>query len=171
MNHKENKGFTLVELMIYITMVAGILIVATSFAWNVINNRTKSFAIQEVEENGRFIMDKITRTAQGAQSITLPLAGATGSAMDLIIESAPVTTADFILNSEHLQMSDNGGPYLNLNSNNVRVTSLEFKNLSSTDGRTKNIKIILSLEHVNPENRQEWKYSNSFETTIELRDQ
>lgn len=170
MNYNK-KGFTLIELMIYIAIVAGILIVATSFAWNVINSRTKTFVIQEVEQNGRFIIEKISRSALGAQSITAPLVGATGSSLDLIVDDAPLTTVDFILNAESIQMSNDGGPYIDLNSNNVRVTNLDFINLSSADSRTKNIKIRFTLDHVNPENRQEWSYSDTFETTIELRNE
>ena len=39
MKHKKTKGFTLIELLIYIALVSGILIAATSFAWNIINSR------------------------------------------------------------------------------------------------------------------------------------
>ncbi|MDO8663474.1 MAG: prepilin-type N-terminal cleavage/methylation domain-containing protein [Candidatus Wildermuthbacteria bacterium] len=62
------KGFTLIELIIYIAIVAAVLTVSSSFAWNVIQGDTKTMAYREVQQNGRFVMEKITRAIRSGQN-------------------------------------------------------------------------------------------------------
>ncbi|MFA6099215.1 MAG: prepilin-type N-terminal cleavage/methylation domain-containing protein [Patescibacteria group bacterium] len=169
MNPKDNKGFTLIELLIYIALVAGILLTATSFAWNIINSRTKAFVIQEVSQNGRYTMNIIASQIRQASGISKP--GVSGSENYLMLKMGDTGASvnDFRLFQDKLQFQENGGGYHDLTSDNVRVADLHFTNVSTVDGRTQNIKINLTLEHINPDNRPEWSYSDDFETTIELR--
>jgi len=171
MNHKNHKtGFTLIEIMIYITLVAGILITATSFGWNVINSRTKTFVIQEVEQNGRFIMNRITQMSRQATDINNPSTGNSDSRLELSMRDAGLDPIVFSLNSNDIEMNQAGGSFTTLNSSNVEVIGLTFDNISTVDGKSKNIQITLTLQHINPDSRQEWQYSNDFITSIELRD-
>lgn len=55
------KGFTLIELIIYIAIVAMVLVIASGFAWNIIEGKVKSTAYQEVQQNARFAMEKVSR--------------------------------------------------------------------------------------------------------------
>ena len=169
-NYRSRTGFTLIELLIYIALVSGILIVATTFAWNVINSRTKAFAVQEVQQNGRFIMEKITRAAQGAIDINSPAIGESGNLLNLVMEDSQQDPVIFEVSGGRLRMSQAGGAFIEISSNRVMITNIEFKNLSTPDGRTRNIKVNLTLEHLNPDNRPEWQFSDIFSTAIELRD-
>jgi len=170
MNYKKVQGFTLIEILIYIVLVASILIAATSFAWNIINSRTKAFAVQEVEQNSRFIMEKIIQATQQATDITLPVVGGTGGQLELVMKDALEDPTIFTLDGNTLKMSQGAGSLINLNSDNALVTGLDFVNVSTVNGKTKNIRVLLTIEHYNPDNRQEWQFSDSFTTTIELRD-
>jgi len=177
MNHKSTKrsyksgaGFTLVELMIYIALVAGILIAATSFAWNIINSRTKAFVIQEVEQNGRFIMERLTQEIHQATQITSPAPGVSDSSLVLVMRNNQNDPTTFTLNTNRIVITQGNDPSLPLNSDQVLVTDLQFINYSTPNSRTNNVKVILRLEHLNPNNRQEWQASDTFTTTIELKD-
>lgn len=71
-----NKGFTLIELIIYIGIVAAILLVAVNFGWEIVYGNVKSQAIREVQQNARFSMEKITRALlSGELPITFSLSG------------------------------------------------------------------------------------------------
>lgn len=170
MSHKKAAGFTLIELLVYLALVSGILIMASGFAWNIINTRTKSIATQEVEENGRLAMDKIIQSLRQANDITAPATGASDSQLQLVMRDATKNPTVFSLNSGQLQLSRAGGQAVSLTSNQVRVTSITFKNMSVASGKTKDINIFLTLEHYNPGNRPEWKYVKTFTSTAELRD-
>jgi|GEM_PF-5216131 len=55
------KAFTLVELIIYIAVVSGVLILITGFALDVIQGNTKVSSYREVQQNARFGLEKIVR--------------------------------------------------------------------------------------------------------------
>lgn len=163
-------GFTLLELMLYITLVAGILITATSFAWTIINSRTKAFAVQEVEQNARLILETITQSAHAAQDITQPAAGAAGATLALTMRDPLSSPTTFTPAGTALTVSAGAGPAVALHSANVQVTSLQFSNLSDAAGTSKNVTVRVTLSHRNPDNRAEWHYERTYTTTIELRD-
>lgn len=167
---QNKKGFTLVELMIYIALVAGILIAATSFAWSIINSRTKAFAIQEVEQNGRVIMERLTQEIHQATQITSPALGVGDSSLVLVMRDNQNDPTTFALDTNRIVMTQGGNPTLPLSSDQVIVTDLQFINYSTPNGKTNNVKIILQLDHLNPDNRQEWQATGDFTTTVELRD-
>ncbi len=164
------KGFTLLELVIYLTLVVGILVTATTFAWNIINSRTKAFAIQEVQQNGRFIMDKFTQTVRSAQDITVPVTGASGDTLELVMRDVSKDPIIFSLSGGILSMSAGGGTTYDLHSSAITVSALQFTNVSSVDDASRNVQVQVTLEHKNPENRSEREFSETFRTTIELRD-
>lgn len=170
MNHKRPAGFTLIEVMIYVVLVSGILIGATSFAISIINNRTKSFAIQEVEQNSRFVMEKITQAVRSARKIATPAIGVTDTTLELEMSDGTRNPTIFTLNGSSLNFTEGTGPTLDLHSGNVEVSNLIFTNLSLPNGKTRNVYVSFTLSHRNPSGRQEWAFTDSFETTIELRD-
>jgi len=59
---KNEKGFTLVELIIYIAIVSLILVLSSSFAWDIIQGNTKADSFREVQQNARFVMEKVSRS-------------------------------------------------------------------------------------------------------------
>ncbi|MFA5134897.1 MAG: type II secretion system protein [Patescibacteria group bacterium] len=170
MSHKQ-RGFSLIEMVIYIALIVGILITATSFAWTIINSKTKALVMQEVEQNGRLIVEKVAQAAHGASAVSLPGTGVAGTALELEYQDASKDPVRFSFSGSSLTMSEGAGAAAKLHSDSVVIADLQFVNVSSTDARTVNVFFTVTLEHVNPENRQEWAYSNTFETTIELRDQ
>lgn len=156
--------------MLYIALVVGILITATSFAWTIINSKTKALVMQEVEQSGRLIVEKVVQAAHGASTINLPAVGATGTTLELGYQDVAKDPIQFSLNSSILEMAEGAGTAVRLHSDSVVISSIQFENLSSVDARTANVLLTVTVAHVNPEGRQEWEYSDTFETTIELRD-
>src|SRR6266571_3526280 len=67
------RGFTLIELIIYIAIVAIILTSLIPFAWNVIEGGAKSATEQEVFANARYVSERIKyeiRNASGINSVS-----------------------------------------------------------------------------------------------------
>ena len=153
-----------------ITLVVGILVTATTFAWSIINSRTKAFAVQEVQQNGRFILEKITQAAHSARDITTPLIGSPGNSLELVMNDVVQDPIIFSVNGGMLSMSEGGAADRALHSNAVTISSISFTNMSLANGKSKNVKITITVENKNPENRIERAFSETFTTTIELRD-
>ncbi len=161
---------TLIELSIYITLVAAVLVMATSFAWNIINSRTKAFAVQDVEQNGRYIIEKFSQAARQANDITAPLVSTTGTTLTLVMKSAPLNPTVFSLSGNQLTYKEGLGTAVALNSDSVKVTGISFSNISSSNGKSKQVRLQFTLETVNPSGRSEWEFKNDFDTSIELLD-
>lgn len=163
-------GFTLIELMVYIALIAGILLGATGVAWSVINSRTKAHVVQEVQQNGRFIIEKITQSAHAANSINTPTRGNSGSTLSLQMQDGALDPIIITTSGNNITRSVAGGTAVQLNSDSVTVSTFSATNQSSANGKTRNVDISLTLEHINPNNQQEWDYSETFSTSIELFD-
>lgn len=93
------KGFTLIELIIYIAIVAVMLVLASGFAWNIIHGDVKAMVHREVQQNARFAMEKMTRAIRDGQD----------------------PTAVFTITDGILEQSGTA-----LTTEQVRVTNLEF---------------------------------------------
>jgi len=173
MSHKRftsTKGFTLIELTIYIAMVVGLLLVATSFAWNIINSRSKAFTVQEVEQNGRLIMEKFSQAARQATDITMPAVGASGTSVSFTMKESAKSPTVFMVSGNNITFKEGSGAAIQLNADAVQIQSGSFSNMSTANGRTKQARFILTIKHTNPTGMNQWKYSDTFETSVELLD-
>ncbi|MCX6764155.1 MAG: prepilin-type N-terminal cleavage/methylation domain-containing protein [Candidatus Nealsonbacteria bacterium] len=58
---KNMKGFTFIELIIYIAILSVILVLVGNLTWNIIQGNTKNASYREVQQNISFAMEKITK--------------------------------------------------------------------------------------------------------------
>ena len=79
---RNQQGLTLIEVVIYMAIVSTLLTVAIFFAWDIIGGQTKSYVITEVNQNSRYIIDKISKDIR--QATILNSVSATSLSMDLI---------------------------------------------------------------------------------------
>lgn len=176
---KSSAGFTLIEALIYITIVSGVLIMASVFAWDVIGGKTKSQSTQEVGANSRVIMDRLVKEIRQAKDINtgssfgvnLALPANAGRKLSLATKDTTTNPTEFSVANNVLTIRQGAtGIAYALSSNQVKISDLTFQNLSTASDKTKNIKINLIIEHLNPQSRQEYGATDSLETTVELRD-
>lgn len=168
---KNKKGFTLLELTIYVLIVGIVLTAITMYAIDVIGAQTKAKSYQEVQYNARFAMRRIVNEIRRADDLN------TGSS---IFDTHPgvlsIGNNDpakdplvFDIASNRLRMTQGGTPYF-LTSDKVEITNLIFKDLSVAN-RTKNIKIFITVAHRNPENREEFDADFTITSTAVIREQ
>lgn len=70
---KKNKGTTLIEFLIYITIVGIILTAAGAIFLNVLFGKAKLMSIEEVSQNGRLSIEKMADTIRNAEAINSPI--------------------------------------------------------------------------------------------------
>jgi len=63
------RGFTLIEVIVYVAILSIILFFIGGFIFNGINSSSKIQAWQEVNDNGRFITNKILESIQSSQGV------------------------------------------------------------------------------------------------------
>lgn len=68
---KNNKGFTLIEMVITITLIAVIVVISSDFILNLISSSIKIQNADTLEQNYSFISNKLVKMIQEADSVTI----------------------------------------------------------------------------------------------------
>jgi len=162
------KGFTLIEFLLYIAILAIVLVLTGGFLWNFIFGNIKETSYQEVQQNGRFALTKITQEIKKATEINSPLVGATSTTLFLAMANTSTNPTIFDLVNGKLRITKgSSGPY-ELTSDQVIVSNLQFTNLSYPD-TPGTIRIEMKVLHINPPGgRIEYEASADFKLTVSL---
>lgn len=163
----KNSGFTLIEFLIYIAILAVILIFTTGFLWDVILGNIKETSWQEVQQNSRFALTKIGQEIKKATGVNSPLPGNSANSLSLIMADPNLNPTVFDIVDGKLRITKGvDGPY-EITSDQVIVTNLNFINLSyqNTPGT---IQIEMTTEHINPANRIEYFASVDLKLSVSL---
>ncbi|MBI4117663.1 MAG: hypothetical protein HY453_01110 [Parcubacteria group bacterium] len=171
--HQEPKqsGFTLIELIIYTLLVSGIMVTLTNLALDIVSASQKARAKQEVQQNARLLMNRILYEIRTANDLN------TGSStfdthpgvLSLAKDSGSLDPTVFDVSAGVSRITQGVGSAVELTSDKVTVTNLVFKN-KSISGRTKNIKIEITVQHKNPDGRKEYNVSASVQSTGVIRE-
>lgn len=161
------KGFTLIELILYIAIVTILLNALVPFAWNMIEGGVKSATGQEVFTQGQYVADRITFEIRNASDIN-----SVSSTQISLATANPATNPTIIsLNAGVINLKQGSAPPIALNSANTTISSLNFTNYSSSDGNTKNIQFIFTIKanYSGAGTRQEYNASVQMEGSAEVR--
>ena len=161
-NIKNNQGFSLLELLLYIGLASTILLVISGFFVVTLQSRVKNQTIAEVEQQGARVMQIITQKIHNATTLTSPAQGVSSSSLNL---NSGGIIFDLATNTIRI---DEGTP-VNLTSNKVLATDLSFYNLSYTD-TPGIIRIQFTLTYDNPAEKKVHEYSQTFYGSANLRD-
>lgn len=161
-------GYTLVELLVYIAIISTLLFAATAFFGVVVDARVKNQSITEVNQQGAQAMELIGQTIRNATSITTPAAGASGASLTLVVPTGSLSPTVFDSSSNVLRITEGAGAATSLTNSKVQVSSLTFRNLTRS-GTPGIVQVSFTLARVNANNRNEYSYSKSFQTSVGLR--
>lgn len=129
---RSSPGFTLVEAMIVMALLAAFLTVLTSLFVKAVDVQNKTDAYSAVVSDGRFIMARLDYDIARASAITTPASlGASSATLVMTINS---TTYTYALNGKNLQLTDASGSAL-LNSSGSTISALSFQRLGNTGGK------------------------------------
>lgn len=144
------KGFTLVELIIYVAMIGVVVIGFLNFGLNVIYTGEKSEIRQEVQRNATYALQRVLSKIKEANAVN---AGSSTfdshpGVLSLEMEDSAVDPTVFDISGGILRMTEGVSSPVNLIPAELEATNLVFSNLS-VSGRTSNIKIELTARHRN----------------------
>lgn len=162
------KGFTLVELVVYISLTSMILLAIASFSKIILESRIRSWVISEVEQQGIQVVQIISQTIRNAEDITSPVSGNTAANLTLDVVDIADDPTVFSLNSNVIEIKEGSDPLISLTNDNVVVRDVVFQNLSRTN-TPGIVKFSFVLEYNNQSNRPEYNYSKTFYSSAGLR--
>lgn len=157
----KKQAFTLVETLLYISLVAILLTSLVGFVSILQRSREKNQTVTEVEQQGQAIMEIITQTIRNSDSINSPAAGTSAASISLNVYDAADDPTLFALSGSNITIKEGAAATINLNSDKVIVSGLTFRNLSRP-GTSGVIRIEFTISHVNPDNVNEYDYSVNF---------
>lgn len=175
----HKRGFTLVESLIYATIIVFVAIVAIGLILNILEGQAKSKTMYSVQENARLVMERSVQEIHAAQDINIGssdfdinLADPTnaGKKLSLQMRDSGLNPTEIDVSSYVARIKQGSSSVEEISSDNIKITKLIFTNLSSPNGRSKNIQIELTAEHPNPENLPHFNAVYSLTTSVEVRD-
>ena len=159
------KGLTLIEILLYITIIGIIAQGFISFTLSVASTSSKTYVIQEVQANARMVLDVISQKIRAADNIIAP---DNGNSTSTLILDMPDTALNLTFNVTNgvLEVTEGAASSTPITSNRVNVSSLIFTNLAA--GKKDNVKIEITIIYRAGESK-EFEYSQTLQTSVNLR--
>jgi len=157
MKEGTNKGFTIIEFLVYVTILAIVINTMGGVALNVFRVGARTDAIQEVAHNGRFAMQKIGQIVKLADSVILPITE--GSYLVLGFEQSIEDTTTFDVFEKTLRIKEGNKDYVDLTTSKVSVDNIKFTKVKSLTGRD-SVKIEMNISFNNQKNLPEYLFEN-----------
>lgn len=86
----NKSGFTVIEMILYMGLLSGLLIAITDIFLSSLNVKIGSEATSSLEQDGRYIISRLTYDIHRAQNIVSPSSlGATADALTLTVGGSP----------------------------------------------------------------------------------
>lgn len=175
----KTKAFTLIELIIYVAILATVLVSTVGILWNVIGGSVRVSSSAEISYSARLVLDNITRAGRGASDI-LTASSTFGSHPGVLVFgnvggniTFDTITKNIIVGGQSitirkLRMKTGTGEPIDLTSDKVDITNFVVKN-RTRGTEPKNVKIEVSLAFINPGQDPARNKTLSFETAISIR--
>jgi type II secretory pathway pseudopilin PulG len=169
-NAQTVKGFTLVEMILYVAICSGLLLSLSLFLTFILGQRIKNQIIADVNQQGQQAMWMITQTVRNGRSIDVPVLEASGSSLSITTVSPVLNPTIFDSNgSSTLEIKEGVSAYIPLTNSHVQMQSLVFQNVSSTSSSDRILKINFTLQYKNLSGSADYSYSKSFSGSATLR--
>lgn len=164
----KRKGFTLLELVIYISVLSIITVVVADSFLILNKGRGGVEAKSELNSNFRFAVEKIKRDIATADNLISPADTiASSTVLDLTIGSSSIK---YTLSNNRIarQIDDQAIEYIT--SDTVKITNLYFTRLENTNSvlNKKRISVEFNIFGVYNSTSPDWQYSQSEKTSIDL---
>ena len=168
-NFKKNKGYTLLELILYISISSVMLFVISMTLSMFFEARIKNQTITEVDGDGIHAMTIITQIIRNADSVNSPMLGSNSNVLSVNVSDPFKNPTVFELSGGEITIKEGLNVAVPLtNSLKSNVSDLLFENLSRP-ASPDSISISFKNSHINNSGRNEYDFSRSFYGSASLR--
>jgi type II secretory pathway component PulJ len=164
-------GFTVVELLLYMGIFSILLVVLMQIFTSILSAHAESQATSQVQQDGSYILARLTNDIHKASTVVAPTLGTTGQTMRITGSGIDET---FSQNGTDLKLTNNTSSnfeYLNSANTNVTVSFQTLGNVLSptpavTPKYSVQIQVTVTSKIIQPGGIQQ---SKTFQTTIQTR--
>lgn len=162
--NKRSRGFTLVEVLLYIGLLSLFMIILVEIFVSVLKLRLQSQSTSAIAQDSRFILARLGYDIGNAQSVTVPgVLGQTTSSLQLTKGGVIYT---YSLDVDGNLVITTAGASNKLNSLDTKISGITFKRVGSSGGKP-TIQVDYTIESVIVE--QSGTRSQQIQTTYGLR--
>ena len=165
----NQKGFTLIEMVLYVSVCSIILLSLSTFLTFLLGARVRSQAITEVNQQGFQVMYQLTQTIRNGRSIQVPSIGTSSSTLSITTANPILNPTIFTVSSSTFTIKEGSTASIPLTNSRVRVSNLTFDNVSSLSSTDRVIRISFIIDYVNTSNKTEYSYTKTFTGSATLR--
>lgn len=163
---KNGAGFTIIEFLVYIAILAIVITSMGGVALNVFQVGARTDAIQEVTQNGRFAMQRMGQAIKSADAVIFP--EAEDSSLVLEFEDADKNPTIFDVFEKTLRIKQGNKEYIGLTTSKVNVDSIKFLKVSCSGLDSVKIEMDISLN--NQKKLPEYDFNNFFTGAFTIED-
>lgn len=138
---QKKAGYTLVELLIYLGLFGILISVLTTIFFSTLELRAQSETISAVEQDGRYILQKLTQVIRDADAVISPLSN--GESTNQLIISRVGSIETYQLDDTDLVQSSDSG-VVQLNSDSTTISDFSIQRLGAVSGLP-TLKITLTI--------------------------
>ena len=165
------QGFSLLELLIYVVILSGLMVVIANAFMSLSKGRGQSEARSEVNASIRFANERLKQDLKNASSLTTPILGTASSTLEMVIPGFTIkydTLAGQLRRTEGTGLATTTtavtGPGIFVDT----PTFTRFENYSTSLNATTTAVKISAVFHYNASST-DWMYQSALQTTISLR--
>ncbi len=161
-NHfKKQHGFSMIELLIYISVISAATIIFTSFTADVVKRTARILNAKEVTQNSRLIAARISQEIKTAKSID----ALAGDEITLTNFNNEQVTISYDAANNLVELTNPNGT-IAITNNKIRVTALVFEQLTPEA-----VAFQMTVEQSNATAPKSLRYKLDFTTTVVPRPQ
>lgn len=143
----NEKGFTIVEVLVTSLIFSIIAISITTIFIQIINLERRAFSVQKIQDNALLVLEEMSRDLRVSRISNQDSPGCTATTISL---NHPLKgTVIYQTSGGIVQRSINGGSFIDISSSNVNFTRMNFCILGSltTDNQSPRVTIVNSIQN------------------------
>lgn len=160
----NQKGFTLIELIIYIAIFAVISLVLTDFFITLTKVRAQTEARGEVRQNLARTMERVSQVIRSASGVN----SASGNTLSLAMTDSAKNPTIFTVTGNVLTIQEGASPATALTSDKVIISKLSFTSINNPSPAKKSVQVAMMVDY-DAKDRPDYIYSSSATTTAVIR--
>ncbi|PJE58104.1 MAG: hypothetical protein COU81_02465 [Candidatus Portnoybacteria bacterium CG10_big_fil_rev_8_21_14_0_10_36_7] len=160
---KYNSGFTMMELVFYITAIAGIVVLSVVLLLNMTRTKEKINGISLLNQNARLISQRVESFIKEADAINLPLDGEVGQSLSLALSDAEKNPTIFSIIGDSFCVKVGDDIWRAISSSSVKIENIEFTNNKGS------VQLKISLAHTKQLGNTKYEVLSDWQNTFTIK--
>jgi hypothetical protein len=156
-------------MILYVAISSFILVSVSLLLSFLLSERIKNDSIADVNQQGLQVMQLITQTIRTARSIDSPAIGATSTTLSMTMPDPLLSPTVFDIVNGVVRIKEGTNVAVPLTNSHINVSSFLFQNISVISSTDRIVRVSFTVDHNNPNGRDENSFTKSFVESATLR--